>query len=74
MGDYYIRWSEGSPGRVREIPLGIYAGPSAEAAIGRAGREWSLDIDSLIADPLPQAARVSVQQGPVPSLLGSLSV
>lgn len=74
MGDYYIRWSEGAPGHVREIPLGIYAGPSADAAIGRAGREWTLDIDSLIADPLPQAARGGVQPGPVPSPLGSLSV
>lgn len=74
MRDYYIRWSERAPGYVREIPLGIYGGHSSEAAIQRAGREWGLERDLLIAEVLPGATSARDPRPSFPSALGPSSV
>jgi hypothetical protein len=65
MADSVIHWSERAPDQVREIPLGIYSGRSPEAAISRAGREWSLADDCLIAEALPGASRGQRRGSPV---------
>ena len=49
-GEFYVQFIEGSPGCVRETPLGVYEAASAVRATEMAARDWSVPIDQLQAE------------------------
>ncbi len=57
MRDYSIDWPQEAGTHVHDVALGIYSGPSAQAAIARAAHDWTLSPELLRAEPLPPLGR-----------------
>ncbi len=58
MREYSINWPQEAGTHIHDVALGIYSGPSAQAAIARAAHEWSLSPELLRAEPLPPLGRL----------------
>lgn len=58
MRDDSITWAQDTSAHAHDLALGIYPGPSAQAAIRHAAHDWTISPELLRAEPLPPLGRL----------------